>query len=289
MQMIGQEIGGYHIQKKINQGGFGEIYQAKGTDEKIVALKILRTDVDEENQSVIEQRFLREIELMRTIKHKNIMPILSFGFKDGRLYMVMPYIEGKDLSDCLMEKHFSPHDVNHFVQSIAPALYMGHQHNILHRDLKPENILVDESHDPPHYYLLDFGLAKRPGVDRTLTMQGRKVGTPEYIAPETLRSDTVDARSDLYSFATITYELLCGRQPFSGDTMYAVVTAQVMDTPPKLTEYHAEFPPVLESVVLKGLEKKPDARQKHLLAFAQEFQAAFDSLSPDQKQRSFWS
>jgi len=288
MSLTGTDFYGYVVGQKINEGGFGEIYQGTSPEGELVAMKFIRADVRQEDETA-RNRFIREIRTLQNVKHDYIVPIVTFGFKDNILYMVMPYIDGKDISEWLDdERRFTLKEVNDFVQCIAPALAVGHEQNIIHRDLKPENVITKTVDGVLHYYLIDFGLAKRPGMDTTLTMKGYKVGTPEYISPESLKSKPVSPRSDLYSLGMMAYELLIGDLPFHEDNMYDLIMAQIMTPPPVPSELNPAVPTSIEAIILKALAKEPEDRYDDCNTFAAAFQAAFDALNPEQQNKNYW-
>lgn len=287
--LLGEEFHGYKVGEIIHQGSFGDIYQAYSQkDGSRAVVKLIRAGLLDDKS--LQERFFREIRLLQNMQHPAIIPILAFGFKDYHYYFVMPYIEGGDLFQLLQNKRFSPADVGDFLAQITPALDHGHQQNILHRDLKPENILVEKQGPGQYiYYLSDFGLAKRPGQDKTVTQPGKIVGTAEYLCPEyILDEDRMDGRSDLYSLTVMAYELLLGVVPFTGANEYEILLAHTKLLPPLPSKLQPAFPPALEALLLKNLEKNPEARHQGVLAFAESYQEILGSLSDEQKHHCYW-
>lgn len=287
--LTGQDFHGYLLGERIYEGGFGEIYKAISPDGQTeVAVKVMRSKLNQDDDS--RKRFMREIELLQTVKHPHIVPIITFGYKQQHYYLIMPLIRGKDLNELMAERPFTPQDAAMFVDQIAQALHVGHQKHIIHRDMKPENILVElDGRLIRHYYLSDFGLAKRPGIDANLTADDKVLGTPEYLAPEyILDRDDLDGRADLYSLAVLTYELLLGVVPFGTGNYYDIILAHTRTIPPAPRSLHPLFPAALENVLLKNLEKSPQARHNSTIEFAVAYQEALLSLSEQQRHTCYW-
>lgn len=284
--LVGQSIAGYRIEQAIQLDGLAEVYMGKDSNQQPVVIKLLRGRFAIKNE--MQKRFEREIELLKTIHHPNVIPITDSGFTDNYLYLVMPFIKGYDLGHLLNQRRFSVQEVGEFLQPISQAVSSGHALKIIHRDLKPENILVEvDGEKIIKYYLSDFGLAKRPGIDETLTNAGMKVGTPEYISPESVLNKAVDHRSDIYSLAILVYEMLIGEVPFMGKMM-AVVMAHAKSTPTPLNKQNSEFPLALSAVVMRNLAKDPDQRHQTMTEFAQAFQTVIDHLPAEIKSRNYW-
>ena len=288
--LTGQNFHGYIAEKKVYQGGFGERYKALYPDgSRYAAVKVIREN-SAEDDTTLKERFLREIRMLQSVRHDNIIPILAFGYKNHHFYLVMPYIAGQDLGYLFNQKKFTPFDTWEFVRMISAALQRGHEQKILHRDLKPENILVEKLTSGRYkYYLSDFGLAKRPGIDKTLTAAGKMIGTPQYLSPEYIKDDgRIDARSDIYSLAIIVYELLVGRLPFDMETHYQTILAHVKMPPPLPTQFNPDFPKSLEAFLMRNLEKDRTERCQTMTQFSEAYYEAFSELSPKERQTSYW-
>jgi serine/threonine-protein kinase len=284
-ELVGLDFNGYQVRELLYEGGFSQIYAAASPTGQVCAMKVVLPE--HAKNSEFRLRFMREIRLLQAVKHPNIVPILSFGFKHNIHYLIMPLIEGKDLGFLLAEKRFNPQEVGVFVAHIAGALHSGHAKGIVHRDLKPENILVDLTGDSPRYLLTDFGLAKQPGVDKDLTAAGRRVGTPFYTSPESLQG-LADPQGDLYSLTVIVYELLLGQIPFDDDNMYEVILAHVKSLPPSPRHLNPSFPPTLEAFLLKNLAKEKAERSPDAPTYQAEYEAALASLSAEEQTRVYW-
>src|SRR6266850_4513743 len=234
----GDRLGPYEILSLIGAGGMGEVYKARDTRlDRVVAIKISREKFSE--------RFERDARAVAALNHPNICHLYDVGPD----YLVMEYIDGASLKGPVAADKAVP-----IALQIAAALEAAHAHGIVHRDLKPANILIGSSGAK----LLDFGLAKReapvgesdPTVDHT--QLGAVLGTAAYMSPEQASGKTVDARSDIFSFGAVLYEMLCGQRAFDGNSNIAMMAAVIHKTAPPLGEH---VPAALRAVVEKALEK----------------------------------
>jgi len=217
------------------------------------------------------KRFLREMSLMQTLDHPNIIRICASGEDKGLLYFVMPLVRGPSLSELLARRHFSPVTTWQIIHPVALALDYAHSRGVIHRDVKPGNVLIDARHDrTSRVYLVDFGISKVKGAS-ALTRSGISLGTPYYIAPEQVLGQELTPRSDIYSLAVMTYQMLLGRPPFQGRLPQDVALKHVYAEPPTLTALQPDFPPALNDVIMRGLAKNPVDR----FASAGEFCTAY--------------
>ncbi|MEO7712934.1 MAG: serine/threonine-protein kinase [Gemmatimonadaceae bacterium] len=250
--------GRYEIEREIGQGGMAVVYLARDVKHnRRVALKVLRPELA---NSLGSERFLQEIAIAAPLVHPNILPLHDSGEAGGHLYYVMPYVEGLTLRQRLQrETQLSVEDTLTIVRQIASALDHAHAHGVVHRDIKPENILLlDEQ-----VLVADFGLAKAitRATSQPLTQVGIVVGTPEYMSPEQATpGDVVDARSDIYSLACVTFEMIAGMPPFRGANAQAVIAHHVMTPPPPLCEERSSCPPEVEVAVRRAMSKVPADR-----------------------------
>lgn len=251
-----RQLGPYEIIEQIGRGGMGRVYAARQAGlGRIVALKALP---DTGSAAGPELRFLREARTAARLRHPHIVAVHDSGHADGHVFFTMDYVEGGDLAQRLRRGPLAPREAASMLQKIASALAYTYREGVLHRDLKPSNVLLDG--DEPR--LADFGLATElePGGD--LTAVTGVLGTPHYLAPETIRggSAAVTAASDLYALGVIGYEMLAGRTPFAGAS--AVELPQLVDQrpPPSLRYLVPATPPDLETICLKLLEREPERR-----------------------------
>jgi TolB-like protein/tRNA A-37 threonylcarbamoyl transferase component Bud32 len=248
----------YQIERELGRGGMASVYLA--TDSKHgrrVAIKVL----DPELASAIgPQRFLQEIQIAARLTHPNILPLHDSGEADGLLYYVMPYIEGESLRDRLdREQHLSLDEALGIVRSVASALSYAHQQGVVHRDIKPENIMLTAD----QAIVADFGIARAidaAGTER-LTGTGLAIGTPAYMSPEQVGAErALDGRTDIYSLACVTYEMLGGAPPFTGPSVQAVMARHAVDPPPPLRTLRPAVPSGVEAAVERALAKVPKDR-----------------------------
>src|SRR4051794_32552478 len=212
----------YRLERELRRGGMATVYLAQDLRHaRPVALKLMTTQLA---ASVLPQRFLREIQLAARLNHPHILPVYDSGEDEGRLWYVMPYVEGSLRDRLRREGRLPVRDAVHIACEIADALEYAHASDVIHRDIKPENILPAKG----HARLADFGVARAAqGSDsddaEELTRGGHVVGTPKYMSPEQAGGEAVDFRTDLYALACVLYEMLAGDVPYTGGSAYAII------------------------------------------------------------------
>jgi len=286
--LIGQVIDGYIIGPLIAAGGMGRIYQALNEqDQSAAAIKVLMPEYALDAR--FRSRFWREAELMSTLAHPHIVPVYRYGEWSGYLYMIMKLIEGPSLEHVLQFRTFTPLSAWAIVRPVTEALGFGHRLQVLHRDLKTANILLGKSSaGRPHVYLSDFGLGKRPGFDRTLTANGISVGTPEYMAPEVAMGQPADHRADLYSMGVMIYEMLLGQLPFQGASAQMTALAHVDNPVPRPRLLRPNFPRRLDALLLRALDKQPEARFQSADDLRLAYFEAVEGLSAPARRTCYW-
>jgi serine/threonine protein kinase/Flp pilus assembly protein TadD/TolB-like protein len=248
----GMVLGGrYQILKRLGEGGMGAVYKARDHElDRLVALKVIRPELA--GHPDILRRFKQELILARQVTHKNVVRIFDLGSADGRKFITMDFIPGRDLKSILVERgKLPPAEVVPIFEQICRGLEAAHVEGVVHRDLKPQNVMVD---DTGRVWLMDFGLARsmeQAGMTRT----GVLMGTPDYMSPEQARAEKVDARSDLFSLGIIVHEMLIGRLPFEADTLMAKLLQRVQQAAKPVTEIDPGIPASLGAVVSKCLER----------------------------------
>ncbi|MBN2382505.1 protein kinase [bacterium] len=251
--------GRFEIISEIARGGMGLVYKARDkTLDEIVALKILKADLDDQEEMV--SRFKREIKIARKIKHPNVCAIYDFSYVDEVFYISMEYIEGEDLSILLKQNRFPEQERVPLFRGLISALNAAHRENIIHRDLKPSNIMIDYQYRP---IILDFGIARYIGKS-DITVQDDILGTPTYMAPEQFQGRNIDQRSDIYSLGVIMYELYTGTIPFCGETPLSIALKHIKDQPKSLRDHNPTIPTMIEKIVVKCLHKDPVERYQQV-------------------------
>lgn len=251
---IPSTIGKYEILERIGRGGFGVVY--KGRDpfiKRLVAVKVCTSTDD-----TLKRRFLREAEIAGNLHHRNIVTVFEFGYDDAGPFLAQELLSGEDLEAKIRASTPSPHDVRlGYLLQIARALEYAHKKGILHRDVKPSNVRVL---DDDRVKILDFGIAKLSGAETQLTRSGRVMGTAGYLSPEQIKGEPVDARSDVFSFGVVAYELLTSVHPFPGTTISELLHGVVRSQPRPLAAVWPECPPEIAAMVGRCLEKDPEQR-----------------------------
>lgn len=264
-------FGRYQLQGLLGRGGMGQVYRAYDTaTDRIVAIKVLPPHLAEDKE--FEQRFRREARTAAGLNDPHIVPIHSFGEIDGRLYVDMRLVEGRDLVRFIAENggRVSPAKTVAIIEQVAAALDSAHRAGLVHRDVKPSNVLVANARD--FVYLIDFGIA-RATTDTALTNTGHTMGTLAYLAPERF-SGTTDSRADVYSLACVLYECLTGQRPYPGDSYEEQIKGHLHSPPPRPTALAPDIPPAFDAVVARGMAKDPQARYQTVLELADAARAA---------------
>ena len=251
-----ETIGKYRIVERIGRGAMGVVYAAidEHLDRK-VAVKLMLSDFDEEPD--LRERFYREARITGQLAHRNIVTVFDLGDHEGRPFIVMELLNGHSLAEYLQQPEAQEVDAKiDLMMQVCEGLQNAHRGGVIHRDLKPSNMFVQRG---GVLKILDFGVARLTASN--LTASGFLVGTPEYMAPEQPQGKAVDARSDVYSAASVFYFMLTGRSPFGSRDLMRMLDAILNETPPPLTE--EEAPELLRRVLTKALSKAPEHRQQH--------------------------
>jgi serine/threonine-protein kinase len=275
--------GRYRIERELGRGGMATVYLAHDLrQDRPVALKVLRPEIA---SAVGADRFLREIRLTARLDHPNILALLDSGEADGQFYYVMPYVEGESLRDRLQrEKQLPLEDALLIARQVAGALTCAHHLGIVHRDIKPENILLAAG----HARVADFGIARAATVAgaEPLTQTGMAIGTPTYMSPEQAGGETsVDDRSDIYSLACVTYEMLAGEAPYTGPNPQSILARKLQGPVPSFRLVRAAVPPGVEAAIAKALAVTPADRYSTALEFAEAVERGTTVPGPESASR----
>ena len=264
-------FGHFDLLQKIGEGGMGVVYKARDSRlERVVAIKLLPESraADAERRA----RFIHEAKAASALNHPNIVTIHEAGEQDGRTFMVMEFVDGKPLGDLIPNKGMRLTEALRVAVQVADALTAAHAAGIVHRDLKPANIMVD-GHG--RVKVLDFGLAKQVAravaaedetrtVDVALTEEGTILGSVPYMSPEQAEGKPVDARSDIFSFGTVLYEMITGQRAFRGETRISTLAAVVEKEPQLPSQTGADAPPDVERLIARCMRKDVNRRSQHM-------------------------
>ncbi|CAM3240640.1 protein kinase [Mycobacterium intermedium] len=269
------EFGRYRLFEMLGQGSMGSVYRAYDTAlDRDVAVKLLRPEMATEPGYV--ERFRREAFAAGRLANPNIVPIYDAGEIDGRLYLVMPIVDGTDVHTVLRrDGQMSPHRAVRVIEQAAAALDAAHKSGLVHRDVKPSNLLMVGEE---FVYLIDFGLVQEATGTR-LTRTNVNPGTPAYMAPERFKLEHIaDARGDVYSLACVLYECLTGRPPFAGGGVEGLAAAHLFNPPPKPCSIDPAIPIGFDDVIARGMAKDIDARYQTASELAAAARAALDTV-----------
>ena len=250
-------LGGYEILETVGSGGMGVVYRAQDRAlDRQVALKVLRDDL--RNHPDIVARFQREAEAFASLDHPNIVHIYSVGLENEVPYFAMEFIEGHTLSELVIMEGPMPWPLAlDLASQVSDALVCAHRAGIIHRDIKPSNILVTKDHKA---FVTDFGIAKLLGAVKKLTVDGSRLGTPQYMSPERCQNKQVTASSDIYALGVVMFKCMTGRLPYRGEGSVAIMRSIVDDQPIRLREFAPETPEAVERLIAYMLEKNPEDR-----------------------------
>ena len=287
-----EQIGKYELLERLGQGGMGEVWKARDTRlGRYVAVKLLNADLQANPDFVAH--FLREAQLVASLRHPNIVQVHDFQLintqgSSVKAYMVMDYIEGGTLADYLrntVRKGFFPQgaEIVALFAAISLALDYAHQKGMIHRDIKPANILLDKSlaggRSPGEPILSDFGIARLQGAG-TSTVTRNMIGTPLYISPEQAQGHAISERSDLYSLGIVLYEMLTGTTPFRGENPIVIMMQHMHEQPAAPELINPNISSALSAVMLQSIAKDPDARFPSGAAMTAAIAQAFNLALP---------
>src|SRR6266851_4142461 len=265
----GRRLGPYEILSAMGAGGMGEVYRARDTRlDRVVAIKVLPPHLADRSEPC--ERFEREARTIASLNHPHICVLHDIGQQDGTDYLVMEYLEGETLAQRLHKGSLPLGQVLQYAIEISDALDKAHRKGVTHRDLKPGNIMLTKSGTK----LLDFSLAKLkqeaapanvslsdlPTAVDPLTAQGSIVGTLQYMAPEQLEGKEVDARTDIFAFGAVVYEMVSGKKAFEGKNQASLIAKILETNPPPISSLQPMTPVALDRVVKKCLAKDPERR-----------------------------
>jgi serine/threonine protein kinase len=267
--MVGKTVAHYRILAKLGEGGMGVVYEAEDTKlKRTVALKFLPPELTRDSQA--KARFVQEARAAAALDHPNICPVYEIGEAEGTTYIAMPCVRGRSLKDRIAAGPLSLEEALDIAKEVADGLKEAHERGIIHRDIKPANIMLTEKGQAK---IMDFGLAKLTGIaDVTKTLA--VTGTPAYMSPEQAKGETVDRRTDIWSFGATLYEMLSGVMPFGRTGDQALIYSILHETPESLTRVRPEIPLQLDRAVQKALEKDRLFRYQNMAEILEDLKAA---------------
>jgi serine/threonine protein kinase len=266
----GDVFAGHEVAELLGEGGMGKVFKATGPDGKTVALKVLRTELGDDEG--FRKRFEREATMAKRINHAHVVKTLDAGEHEGTLYLTQEFIGGGSLDEALEREQTL--DLERTVQiciDVAAGLDAMHAEGLVHRDIKPHNIMLD---DDGTAYIADFGLAKDREASTVLTRLGQAMGSLDYMAPEQIRGVEVDGRADVYALGCVMYECLTGKAPFADRKGMQVMWAHLRDIPPDPATIRPELPESVGWSIGKALAKEPEERPPTATAYARMLQMA---------------
>jgi eukaryotic-like serine/threonine-protein kinase len=271
--MIGTQLGNYRVISRLGEGGMGTVYRATDTMlDRDVALKVLRPELA--RQAALVERFRAEAVALARLRHEHIAALYGLDRQGEELVMVMEYVSGETLESRLARAgRMSWQESVPILRGVLAALGHAHVRGVVHRDIKPANVMIDAD---GMVKVMDFGIARLMGENRQ-TRAGVAIGTPSYMAPEQLRGEDVDGRTDLYAAGALLFELLTGRVAFQADSDYSLMMQQLNEPPPAPSTIAAEIPRALDGAVARAMAKKPTQR----FASATDFSRALEEITPD--------
>ena len=277
-----KSLGRYEVRGVLGKGAMGLVYDGLDpTLQRRVAIKtILTTTLDEATARHYEMRFMREVRAVARINHPNIVQVYDYGTEQGLAYIVMEYIDGRELKDALgAGERFSLKQVLAMTRELLEALEFAHEAGVIHRDIKPANVMLDAA---GRVKLTDFGVARITDPDADTgeaTRAGAMIGTPSYMSPEQIQGQPIDRRTDVFSAGVLFYQLLTGRKPFEG-TGWALARKIVQEDPVPPSQL-VQIPPDIDRVVARALAKSLDYRYPTARAFADALQRVAEGKPPD--------
>ena len=275
------KLGRYEVKGVLGKGAMGLVYDGRDPqlDRRVAIKTIITKNLDEATAKHYAMRFKREVRAVAKVSHANIVQVYDFGSEGDLNYIVMEYIQGKELKDSFDSKQrFDLKTIFRMMGELLEALYYAHQAGVIHRDIKPANVMVDAK---GHIKLADFGVARvteTEGDQGEATKVGAMVGTPSYMSPEQIQGQTIDRRTDVFSAGILFYQLLTGQKPFEGTGMGLAMKIVQNDPVPPTTL--VQIPPVIDAVVARALAKEADKRYQTAKAFAADLQLILEGKPP---------
>ncbi len=258
-----QRLGDYQILRVLGSGGMGRVYQVRNViTDRVEAMKVLLPEISGNEE--VAARFQREIKVLAALNHPHIATLHTALVIDNQLVMLMEYVLGQPISAMLAKGPIPAPEALNYIDQVLDALSYAHQQHVIHRDIKPANMMVTLD---GVVKLMDFGIARSESEPTLLTAPGSTLGSINYMAPEQVRGEPTDERSDLYSLGISLYEMVTGERPFHGDSSFSLMTAHLNQIPTPPIQLRPELPDSLNSIILTSIAKQPGARFQSADAF----------------------
>jgi serine/threonine protein kinase len=259
----GESVGPYRVESMLGEGGMGRVYRAVGPSGEVVALKVVKAELAKDD--VFRRRFEREAGAAARVAHSNVVPVVDRGEHEGIPYMAQQFITGGSLEQKIKrEGTLSLAESVDLCTQVGEGLDALHAEGLIHRDVKPGNILLD---DAGKAYITDFGLMKDREAS-VLTRPGQALGSMDYMAPEQIRGEEVNAQSDVYALGCVMIECLSGKPPFADRQGMRILWAHLQEDPPDPAEGRDDIPPDVGWAITRALEKEPEKRPPTATAYA---------------------
>ena len=277
-----KSLGRYQIQGVLGKGAMGLVYDGldPGLNRRVAIKTILVKQLDEETASMYSKRFEREVRAVARLNHRNIVQVYDFGTEGDVAYIVMEYINGRELKDYFdAGQRYDIKTAFRLMTELLDALEFAHDAGIIHRDIKPANLMIDAE---GHAKLTDFGVARVVDPDAApgeATQTGAVVGTPAYMSPEQVQGESIDRRTDIFSAGIIFYQFLTGQKPFDG-TGWALAKKIIQDEPVRPSKL-VQVPPEIDRVIARALAKKPEDRYQSARSFAESLKRVLEGKPPE--------
>ena len=277
-----KSLGRYQIKGVLGKGAMGLVYDGldPNLDRRVAIKTILTRQLDAKEQKDVAMRFEREVMAVARLNHRNIVQVYDFGSEEDLAYIVMEFIQGRELESYFKKgERFDLRSILRLQIELLEALDFAHEAGIVHRDVKPANVMIDAG---GHAKLTDFGVARTmDGPQGEATRMGKQIGTPSYMSPEQIQGIPLDRRSDVFSAGIVFYQLLTGRKPFESGSQFGL-QAKIVQEDPVWPSQLVQVPPEYDRVVARALAKDPDQRYKSARKFAEALQRLLEGKAPEE-------
>lgn len=273
----------YEVEKILGEGAMGVVYRASDTRlDRPIALKLIALGTEEAEKEEMKQRVLREAQTPAKMNHPGIVTIYDYGVEEDYAFIAMEFVEGRTLESFISQYGRIPlMKTVEVMEKICDALRVAHDLGFIHRDIKPANIMILRDGSVK---VMDFGLAKgtQPG-DLNVTKAGMLIGTPKYMSPEQIRGRSLDGRTDIYSLGVVLFEMLTGKTPYTAKDIYGLLNAVLNEECPAPSSKHKKIPRIIDTIVLRSIQKKPDERYQTVNELSTDLRASLTKLIEKKK------